>query len=133
MIWFLCSIVIMYEESTNGILIQVIPSFLEERSNPNLNFFLFNYIINITNQSPIGCKLLNRYWIIRNGDGREERISGSGVVGITPYLKPGESFQYESFCPLNRPYGNMRGEFEFITDENETLRAKIPLFFLRRD
>lgn len=121
----------MYQESTNGILIQVSPSYLEEKSNPSLNFFLFSYRINISNKGPVACKLLNRYWIIRNGDGREERIFGKGVIGENPMLKPGESFEYESFCPLGQPFGNMRGQFEFITENKEIFKATIPLFFLR--
>ncbi len=121
----------MYEETTNGIAIRVTPSFLEEKSNPALNFFLFSYKITITNQTPKICKLLNRFWTIRNGDGREEKVFGKGVVGEMPDISPGESFEYESFCPLNCPYGNMRGQFEFITEDQEVFRASIPLFFLR--
>ena len=121
----------MYKETTDGIVIRVTPSFLAEKSNPSNNFFLFSYKINITNQGVDACRLINRYWIIRNGDGREERIFGKGVIGETPYLRPGESFEYQSFCPLNRPYGNMRGQFEFINDQKKIFRATIPLFFLR--
>ena len=121
----------MYVETTKGIVVQVTPRFLEEKSNPSLNFYLYTYKIKINNQGLENCKLINRHWIIRNGDGREEKIFGKGVIGQTPYLKTGESFEYESFCPLNLPYGNMRGHFDFITDESETFRASIPLFFLR--
>lgn len=124
-------LIIMYEETTNGIVIRVTPSFLEEKSNPALNFFLFSYKISITNQTLKVCKLLNRFWIIRNGDGREEKVFGKGVVGETPDISPGESFEYQSFCPLSLPFGNMRGQFEFITDDQEVFRASIPLFFLR--
>jgi ApaG protein len=35
------------------------------------------------------------------------------VVGKQPVLKPGEEFDYSSFCPLTTPQGAMEGEFLF--------------------
>ncbi len=40
-------------------------------------------------------------------------LRGPGVVGKQPVLKPGEEFDYSSFCPLTTPQGAMEGEFLF--------------------
>jgi hypothetical protein len=34
-------------------------------------------------------------------------VRGPGVVGKQPILKPGESFEYTSGCPLSTPFGVM--------------------------
>lgn len=63
---------------------------------------------------------------------------GPGVVGETPILEPGKSYEYTSACPLSTPIGNMKGEFEMIkidtidpeTQKPETFLANIAEFGL---
>jgi len=121
----------IYRESTNDILIEVSPFFVPEKSNPAQDFYFYAYAVKITNQGKKQVNLKKRYWIIRNGEGLEEKIYGDGVVGKFPILKPGANFSYTSFCPLPTPFGNMRGEYEFVDDKEKPFRATIPLFFLR--
>ena len=60
------------------------------------------------------------------------------MVGETPVLKPGETYEYQSACPLATPTGNMRGEFEMIkpnvldpvTQEPQRFLAEIAQFGL---
>jgi ApaG protein len=58
-------------------------------------------------------------------------VSGPGVVGHQPKIRPGESFEYESFCPLPTPTGNMRGTYQMIDEAGKEIDIRIPLFFLR--
>ena len=39
---------------------------------------------------------------------------GPGVVGETPVLKPGQTFEYNSACPLATETGTMEGEYGMI-------------------
>lgn len=121
-----------YNEINEGIKIEVTPSYVPERSIPQKNIFFYSYNVKITNLRENPCQLISRYWIIKNGFGKEDRVSGDGVVGETPILRPGEFFNYTSFCPLPTPTGNMRGSYGFKeVDSDLSFEANIPLFFLR--
>ena len=56
-------------------------------------------------------QLLSRHWIITDAAGHTEEVKGQGVVGEQPVLRPGESFQYTSGCPLKTSTGVMRGTY----------------------
>jgi ApaG protein len=121
----------MYRELTRGILVEVRPEYVPERSRPAQAEFFFAYHVRITNQGDHPVQLISRHWVITDGEGRSHEVQGEGVVGEQPHLKPGEAFDYSSFCPLPTPTGNMRGSYEFRDAEGGLFRAKIPLFFLR--
>ena len=55
-------------------------------------------------------QLRNRHWRITDSLGRIQEVRGAGVVGEQPVLKPGESFEYTSGCPLPTPSGFMVGD-----------------------
>jgi ApaG protein len=54
---------------------------------------------------------MERFWHIVNGQGQVQEVRGPGVVGEQPELRPGESFQYQSACPLPTPQGSMEGHY----------------------
>ena len=76
-------------------------------------------------------QLLSRHWIIRDATGKVEEVRGPGVVGETPVLEPGDSFEYTSGCPLGTPYGSMEGTYEMVTAKGERFQARIARFHLR--
>lgn len=121
----------MYRETTNGISVEVLPTYLREHSEPTQGLFVFSYEVTITNESPNSAKVLARHWIIRDGDGVVREVKGDGVVGDTPQLPPGGSFTYSSFCPLSTPTGSMRGTYRLSREDGTEFQVKIPLFFLR--
>ena len=59
-------------------------------------------------------QLVSRHWIITDGLGHTEEVTGPGVVGEQPVLAPGESFQYSSWCPLKTPTGSMHGTYQMV-------------------
>jgi len=118
---------------TDGIRVQVYPDYIPEQSNPDLNRFSFSYKVVITNEGTDRVKLLSRHWIIINSDGDQEKTEGPGVVGYTPELEPGESFEYTSFCPINTSWGTMEGSYTMQRDDGSSFEAEIARFYLVSD
>jgi ApaG protein len=101
----------MSDTTTMGIRVLVTPSYVPEASTPERGAYLFSYRIRITNHGDGVVQLLRRHWTITDANGRVEEVDGAGVVGETPVLRPGVSFEYTSFCPLPTPFGTMRGSY----------------------
>ncbi len=120
----------MSEAITNGVRVQVSTRFLEERSNPHSNKFIFAYTVTITNTESVPVQLISRKWIIKDADGDIETVEGPGVVGEKPVLQPGQSFEYTSFCPLETPFGTMEGHYNMVSADGSRFQAKIPPFGL---
>jgi ApaG protein len=57
-------------------------------------------------------------------------VRGPGVVGETPYLRPGEQFRYTSGTVIATPLGSMEGEYEMVDDDGEHFLAPIAPFSL---
>ncbi|MBX3021964.1 MAG: Co2+/Mg2+ efflux protein ApaG [Bdellovibrionales bacterium] len=120
----------MFQATTHNIRIEVQPAYLSEQSNPAQNYFYFSYRVRIVNEGSRRVQLLSRHWIITDAYGKVEEVTGAGVVGKQPTLKPGESFEYSSFCPLATPTGSMTGTYLMIDAQGEQLEVEIPKFIL---
>ncbi len=118
------------EAITQGIKIQVEPEYVPEQSSPELGKYLFAYRVTLTNEGDKWAKLISRHWIIINADGDREDVDGPGVVGYTPELSPGESFEYTSFCTLNTNWGTMEGSYQMIRENGDMFNADIARFYL---
>lgn len=115
---------------THGIEISVRPFYLPDQSAPEDNSFVFAYQITIQNQGAEAAQLLDRHWIIKDALNHVEEVEGPGVIGQTPYLEPGQSFTYTSFCPLTTDYGTMKGSYGMVRPDGERFEAEIPAFAL---
>ncbi|RYZ70824.1 MAG: Co2+/Mg2+ efflux protein ApaG [Proteobacteria bacterium] len=122
----------MLEKSvTQGIEVEVESFFVPEQSDKNHSRYFFSYRVRISNTSRIPVQLVARSWVITDGHGRTESVEGAGVIGQQPKLRPGEVFEYESFCPLETPTGTMRGSYQMLCLESgDNFQAEIPSFFL---
>ncbi len=120
-----------YRAISQGIEVEVEPSYIADQSSPELNYFFFAYRVRIVNNSSETVQLVQRHWIIVDGHRRAQEVRGDGVVGQQPYLKPGDRFEYSSFCPLPTPTGNMRGSYRMKTLDDRIIEVTIPVFFLR--
>lgn len=120
----------MPEAVTDGIRIGVRSSYVPERSNPGGLFWFFAYEVTISNEGDRPAQLLTRHWVITDGDGNVEEVTGDGVVGETPYLNPGESFSYTSFCPIRTDSGTMHGTYGMVRPDGERFDVEIPRFAL---
>ncbi len=121
----------MSDTSTRGIRIRVRSQYEEERSSPRESYYFFSYRVLISNQSGETAQLLSRRWVITDADGEVQRVEGPGVVGETPTLAPGDSFEYTSFCPLKTPVGTMEGHYVMeLEGSGERFEARIEPFTL---
>ena len=68
----------MYSAVTRNITVNVVPFYLEDRSDPAENRYVWGYRVTIDNQSDEPVKLLSRYWHITDGTGRVEEVRGAG-------------------------------------------------------
>lgn len=118
------------DTSTEGIRVGATAYFLPEESDPDDRKYLFGYTIVIKNEGDQAAQLVSRYWLIIDGNGRQDEVRGPGVVGQTPRLEPGQAFKYQSYCPLKTPWGTMEGEYEMRRDDGTTFAAKIARFYL---
>lgn len=116
--------------TTLSVKVTATPFYLSEESSPSESFFVFGYRIRIENQSSETVQLLKRHWIISDAMNRVQEVHGSGVVGLQPKIQPGESFEYESFCPLNTPSGSMKGHYEMISAQGHSFTVPIEEFYL---
>ena len=110
--------------------VTAISRFMPERSNQEIPIFFFAYWITIKNQGATPAQLLNRYWHITDADGRIKEVRGEGVVGEKPLINPGQSFEYNSFCPLPTNFGFMKGYYEMQGGDKNTFQVEIPHFRL---
>ncbi|MCB1058556.1 MAG: Co2+/Mg2+ efflux protein ApaG [Acidobacteria bacterium] len=118
------------EATTQGIHVHVEAEYDPERSQPERSLWFFLYTVTITNTGKGAVKLLHRYWTVTAGDGSQQEVDGSGVVGEHPILEPGESFSYTSGCPLATPFGAMHGSYEMLRLSGGSFRAEIAPFGL---
>lgn len=126
----------MYSAVTDGICVIVEPVYLAEQSSPGEDVYFWAYHVRIENQGSKTIQLRRRYWRITDSQGRVQEVSGEGVVGEQPVLKPGESFEYTSGTPLQTPSGIMCGTY-FVDDLTTVsgpavtaFEVKIPAFSL---
>lgn len=91
----------------------------------------FAYNIAITNFSSSSIQLLTRHWEIKDNTGYKRIVNGDGVIGQQPTLVSGESFEYDSWCPIPGTIGSMKGHFTFVQPKTETLfKVEVPEFIL---
>ena len=120
----------MSDTTTRGIRVRVAPVYLPERSAPEGGRFFFAYRVRITNTGDETVQLMRRHWIITDGHGHTEEVEGPGVVGETPVLPPGTTFEYTSFCPLPTSFGTMEGTYQMRTAAGELFEIEIGQFSL---
>ncbi len=113
-----------------GFEVSVETRFVASESDPSEPRYVFAYTITIANQGAQAAQLLNRYWLITNGDGVDQEVRGPGVVGNQPRIAPGEAFRYTSACVLKTAVGTMQGHYEFRDDDGETFHVSIDVFSL---
>ncbi len=120
----------VYEARTRDVVVRVKTNYLAEQSDPIESRYVWAYTIEIENHSEDTVQLVSRRWRITDGHNKTEEVSGAGVIGEQPRLKPREAFRYTSGCPLTTPSGEMRGAYQMLTDKGEAFEAEVPAFSL---
>lgn len=112
------------------IIIRVKTQYLPEHEAAKDGQFVFAYHVTIHNQSAQPVQLLNRYWLITDGNGKQKEVSGSGVVGKQPMIEPGDVFSYTSGAVIDTPVGTMQGHYEMKVKDGHHFDAAIDIFSL---
>ena len=120
----------MDEHSDYALEISVATQFLDEQSDPDGERYVFAYTIRIRNLGRLPAQLLDRHWVITDGNGKIEEVRGEGVVGEQPRLEPGEAFTYTSGAVLQTAVGTMEGSYHMSGDDGTEFDAPIPPFTL---
>ena len=120
----------VYEQTTRGIRVRVLPAFLADQSDPAEGRFLWSYTVTIENHGEETVQLIARYWQITDEAGRRQEVRGPGVVGAQPVLEPGQNFEYTSGCPLPTASGAMNGRYLMRSLTGEAFDVDIPIFLL---
>ncbi|NCO62918.1 MAG: Co2+/Mg2+ efflux protein ApaG [Flavobacteriales bacterium] len=121
----------MVQQVTRGIKVSVETTF-EGSFYKNYKIqFAFGYKVTIENQSKDSVQLNARHWEIYDALNNTEIVSGEGVIGKKPVLKPGESHTYTSGCLLTSPFGAMQGYYDMVNfTTTKNFKVTIPTFKL---
>jgi len=115
---------------TRGFRVEATPHYLAAQSRPDDSRFVFGYRVRIHNASTETARLVSRRWLIVDANGQSHTVEGPGVVGRQPMFAPGESFEYESFCPLPTAWGTMEGSYRMEPLNGEAFEVVIARFYL---
>ena len=120
----------MYRATTRSIQVTVTPAYQADRSAPEEAEYFWAYTIEIINLGLDVVQLRSRAWRITDSNGKVQEVGGPGVIGEQPILRPGESFEYTSGCPLRTPSGIMAGHYEMRDEKGDVFDVEIPPFSL---
>ncbi len=117
--------------TTAGIKISVVTNFRQDLSEVNELRFFFNYHISMSNENNFPVQLISREWYIFDSLGEPRIVTGLGVIGEQPILKPNESYDYASGCDLTSEIGLMKGIYNFKNMlTGEEFQVFVPTFKL---
>ncbi|MGV6828635.1 MAG: Co2+/Mg2+ efflux protein ApaG [Flavobacteriales bacterium] len=121
----------MVQQVTQGIKVSVETNFKGSFHKNRKLLYAFQYKVTINNQSKDTVQLISRYWEIRDALNLLETVSGEGIVGKKPILKPGETHTYVSGCLLTSSYGAMKGYYNMVNyTSTKQFNVMIPSFKL---
>ena len=117
-------------DPTHGFNVVVHTEFLADQSEPSRNRYVFAYRITITNTGHQAAQLLSRTWVITDGDGKIQEVSGEGIVGQQPFIEAGQKHQYTSGTVLETKVGSMTGFYGMMGADGQEFNTPIPSFTL---
>ncbi len=121
----------MHTAITEGIQIIVDTQFRPDLSNIEFGSFFYNYHVTVENQNSFSVQLMHRDWYIFDSLDESNLVSGPGVIGEQPILRPSEKFMYTSGCELTSEAGFMKGFYTFKNlDSDVQFQVNIPVFNL---
>ena len=118
------------EALTRGVRVIVRSEYAPGKSRPAQNEWFFLYTVRISNEGAEPVRLVTRHWLITDATGHVEEVRGPGVVNKQPVIKPGESFEYTSGCPLPTRFGMMEGTYQMVSESGDQFDARIAPFEL---
>ncbi len=114
----------------NRIIVNAEPRYIEDQSSPENDRYVFSYTISIENRGQITATLLSRHWLITDANGNVQEVTGEGVIGKQPSIRPGETFRYTSGAVVDTPVAVMQGQYLMENSDGEQFKTPIPKFTL---
>lgn len=118
---------------TDDIRVETVSHYVPEYSEPSNKSYTYRYHIKIINNTDETVTLISRTWVIIDSYGYTETIEGPGVVGQTPTILPGASFEYSSYCRLKTDFGTMEGSYTMEKKSGELFNVSIKRFYLAKN
>lgn len=119
-----------YSQTTNDIVVNVSPLYVDERSEPENGVFAFAYTVVMVNEGVESVQLVNRHWVVKSAGVQLADVKGEGVIGEQPILHPGTAYEYTSWTLIHDPIGEMFGSYTFVNDDGDFFDVEIPKFDL---
>uniref|UniRef100_A0AAV1U0Z3 ApaG domain-containing protein n=1 Tax=Peronospora matthiolae TaxID=2874970 RepID=A0AAV1U0Z3_9STRA len=97
---------------TDGVRIEATSQYVPSHSDPASNTYRFTYRVTITNQNKSSSvQILGRQYTFESGKGQRIALprNSPGIVGATPLLAPGQTFEYASGVDIDAPRGSVTG------------------------
>ncbi|GAA5647920.1 MULTISPECIES: Co2+/Mg2+ efflux protein ApaG [Vibrio] len=116
--------------SSPCIKVQVHTKYIAEQSNPELQRYVFAYMITIKNLSTETVQLISRRWLITDANGKQMSVEGEGVVGKQPFIDGNDEYTYSSGTALETPVGVMQGQYIMHDSKGVEFSAEIDPFRL---
>ena len=113
---------------TAGVTVRVAVNFMPDESRSEARRWFWVYHIRIENHRDDAIRLRTRHWRITDSRGMVNIVDGEGVVGETPSLAPGQTYDYVSGCELMTNRGSMEGHYTFARADGSLLEVAIPFF-----
>ncbi|EEF58169.1 ApaG domain protein [Pedosphaera parvula Ellin514] len=105
--------------------------FYPEAETPPDRPYCFVYYISIHNETDIPVTIKGRKWVVTNERGEITAVEGEGVVGQTPTIDPGNSFDYNSFHLLDTTSAIAEGSYLGVDAAGCHVITRIPKFEMR--
>ncbi|TMW63186.1 hypothetical protein Poli38472_002127 [Pythium oligandrum] len=103
--------------TTHGIRIEATSQYVPSHSNPQQNLFRYTYRVTITNENEEGTvQITGRQYSFESERGQRIALPphSPGIVGNTPVLQPGQTFEYASGVDIDSPRGFVTGCLHLI-------------------
>ncbi len=110
--------------------VQVHAKYIPEQSSPELQRYIFAYVITIKNLSQERVQLMRRNWLITDANGKKLTVEGEGVVGQQPYIDGNDEYTYTSGTAIETPVGVMQGQYIMHNAQGEEFAADVDPFTL---
>ncbi|CEG49475.1 ApaG domain [Plasmopara halstedii] len=97
---------------TDGVRIEATSKYVQNYSNTASNVYRFTYRITITNiNKNTAVQILGRQYTFESEKGMRIALprNSAGIVGATPLLEPGQTFEYASGVDIDAPGGSVTG------------------------
>jgi len=109
----------------NGLRIEAVSGFVQGASDPDKGQYVFAYNMRFTNIGKRPLRVLARQYDFRETSGalasqiKQDQPEAAGVVGFTPLLECGASFEFGSGVVLRSPRGLVTGRFLVMSEPQD--------------